>query len=196
VRAPAKGFTLVELLVGGAVATIGMYASLTLAVAALQGNSERRDAMLAEGFAEHLIASVQADATMWTGQDPNAPPVTPLYLKKLPGFARDFTTGWMPAPGNPFSNDRRVGALGADTSFYDTGVLYEVQKDKGQRYCAWVRLQWVTPELVRAEARVAWARPRTEADKYAQCPLEMVDDVGGVGSVTLPGMVMKNTVVQ
>ena len=195
-RRRAAGFTLVEIMVGGAVATIGMYASMSLALNALKGTSERRDSMLGETLAEHLLATIQADATTWTNQDPASVPLTPVYLKQMAPFIADGTTGWLPGLADPFNADKRVGQLGSDSLFYDAGALYEVQKERGQRYCTWFRLSWVTQDLVRAEVKVAWARMGSDATKYLACPLTMVNDVGTVGSVTLPATVMKNVYVQ
>ena len=192
----SAGFTLIELMIGGAVATIGMYASMTLAINALKGTSERRDSMLGETLAEHLLATIQADATTWINQDPATVPATPVYLAKMAPFATNGTTGWLPGLSDPFNADKRVGQLGSDSLFYDAGALYEVQKERGQRYCTWFRLSWVTQDLVRAEVKVAWAHTGADATKYIGCPLTMVDNQGAVGSVTLPATVMKNVYVQ
>ena len=103
---------------------------------------------------------------------------------------------WTAAKSQGFNTDKRIGAMGADSVHYDDGILQEIPVDRGTRYCAWWRLIWVTPELIRAEARVAWTRPQVAVDKYKQCPIDMAYDVGNVGSVTLPAMVMKNVYVQ
>ena len=61
-----RGFSMVELLVGAAVALIGLYASLNMAIYALHANQERRDAIAAEQYAEHVLSTIQAEAVFWT----------------------------------------------------------------------------------------------------------------------------------
>lgn len=189
-----RGFTLVELLVGAAIAVIGLFASLTLAITALRGNSERRDSLLAGQLAEHLLATIQAEGARWTG---DAAPGTVLpYLSKLPTPPTPGTaTAWLSAPTDPFGADKRVGPLGADT-LYDQGALLEMPASRGPRFCAHYRLIWVSADLARAEVRVTWPRPQAPIDKYSSCPVTMIDDVGMVGSVTLPALVMRNVYVQ
>ncbi len=194
-----RGFTMVELLVGASVALIGLYASLNMAMYALHANQERRDAISAEQYAEHLLSTIQAEAVFWTDVNP---PQVGWYLYRLPGFAQGATTGWQIAPGMEQSEDKRVGRMGADW-IYDGGIRFafygasgELVVPTGTTYCAFWRLTWVTDSLVRAEAKVAWQRSALNVDKYKDCPVTMTDDVGNVGTMTLPAMVMKNVYVQ
>ncbi len=187
------GYTLLELMIAAAVAATGLYASLNMATYALRGNTELRDANAALGLAEHMLATIQAEAVLWVGDTP--PSV--LYLKALPvpptpGQASD----WKIAKLNSYDKDKRVGELGDDGLVFDAGVLQEVPSDRGARYCEHYRLTWVGLELVRAEVRVSWARAHVPADTYISCPKTMIDDVANVSSVALAGSVMRNTSAQ
>ncbi|MBM4342215.1 MAG: prepilin-type N-terminal cleavage/methylation domain-containing protein [Deltaproteobacteria bacterium] len=195
-RCAARGFTLVEVLVGGAVAMIGLYATLNLAVEAARGNTERRDAQIAGQLAEHVLATMQAEAVMWKD---DAPAPISRYLNKISTPATvGAGTPWLNGPGAPLANDRRVGQLGADQT-YDQGALQEVPNDRGQRFCVHYRLTWVSSDVMRAEVRVSWARANAPVDAYKQCPVSMITnpgDIGYVGSVTLPALVMRNVYAQ
>lgn len=195
-RGKAPAFTLVEVLVGGVVAMIGLFATLNLAVRATSGNSERRDAQIAGQLAEHVLATMQGEAVKWTDATPWA---LSRYLNKISTPATPGSgTNWLNGPGAPLSSDRRVGQLGADQA-YDQGALLEMPNDRGQRYCVHYRLTWVSADVIRAEVRVSWARAGAPIDAYKQCPISMITnpgDVGFVGSVTLPALVMRNVYAQ
>ena len=195
----SAGFTLIELMVAGSIAVVGLYATMSMSLAALRGNSEQRTSADAEEYAQHILATVQAESSMWVAEQPSQE--TPRYLINLPispasGGEKNGTTGWLNVPGYAFGTDKRVGKLGADDQFYDPGVLLEIPADRGVRYCAHYRLTWVTVDLVRVDVRVSWPRPQVDADKYLACPVDMVNDLSNVGSVTLPTMVMRNVAVQ
>lgn len=188
-----RGFTLVEVLIGGAVAMVGLFATLNLAVKATSGNSERRDAQIAGQLAEHVLATLQSEAVMWKD---DAPPPIANYLNKLPMPASPGTgTAWLNGPGAPLQSDKRVGSLGADQK-YDQGALQEVPNDRGQRYCVHYRLTWISGDVVRAEVRASWVRSSAVQANYTTCPATMANDVGYVGSVTLPALVMRNVYAQ
>ncbi len=187
-----RGFSMVELLVGAAVALIGLYASLNMAIYALHANQERRDAIAAEQYAEHVLSTIQAEAVFWTDV---LPPQVGWYLFRLPAFAQGATTGWQLVPGVDQADDKRVGRMGADW-IYDGGIRFEIPAERGVSYCGFWRLTWVTDSLARADVKVAWQRPQLNVDKYKDCPVTMTDDVGNVGTMTLPAMVMKNVYVQ
>lgn len=188
------GFTLVEVMVAGAVGIIGLYATLNLAIMALKGNSDRRDLQTAGQLAEHVLSTIQAEATMWTG-DGNPNLILP-YLGKLPSPpTAGTTTGWLNGPNLPQATDKRVGAMGGDIK-YDQGVLQEIPSDRGTRYCVHFRLTWLSTELVRAEVKVSWPRPVVPLEKYANCPAGMVDNIAEVNSVALPALVQRNSNVQ
>jgi len=188
-----QGFTLVELLIGSAVAVIGLYASLTLVTQTLRGNTDRRDSQAAGQLAEHTLATIQSEATMWIA---DIPPGYTTYLAKLPTPSTPGTTsGWQLAPGNALNADKRVGPLGAD-SRYDQGTLLEFPPTRGTRYCLHWRLTWVSAELVRAEVQVSWPKAHANPDTYKTCPLGMAADLSNLYSVTLPALVMKNVYVQ
>lgn len=189
----SRGFTMVELLVGAAVALVGLYASLTMAMHALAANQDRRDTIAGEQLAQHLLSTIQTEAVFWTG---DTLPAVGNYLIQLPWpYAAGATTGWLPLPYSDLTDDRRVGRMGSDV-IYDSGIRFEIQAERGTTYCGFWRLTWVTDSLVRADVKVAWQRPKLAVDKYKDCPVTMTDDVGNVGTMTMPAMVMKNVAVQ
>lgn len=188
------GFSLVEVLAAGAVGMIGLFATMSLSVYALRGNSERRDAQLGGQLAEHVLATIQSEATMWTGD--GTPNSVLMYLSQLPTPPAPGTgTAWLHAPTSTFTSDKRVGPLGGDIK-YDQGALLEIPADRGTRYCVHYRLTWLSNDMVRAEVRVAWPRPKANADNYKACPADMLYDVGNIGSVSLPALLSRNANVQ
>lgn len=189
-----RGFTLIEVMVAGAVGVIGLYATLNLTMMALKGNTARRDTQAAGQLAEHVLSTMQAEGTLWTG-DGNPHPSLP-YLGKLPTPPSVGTsTGWLNGPTLPLSADKRVGPMGGDVK-YDQGILQEVPSDRGTRYCMHYRLTWLSTDLVRTEVRISWPRPITSADKYVNCPVEMFNAVAEVNSLSLPALVQRNSNVQ
>lgn len=190
-----RGFSLVELLVAAAIATIGMYASLTLCMSALQGNTEMRDAQIGLTQAEHLLATIQGEAVMWQDRIDKMP--VSRFLRHLPQpFAGGQSSGWIVARTLPFAADKRVGDMGDDGHTYDAGLLNSLPSGNRARYCTQFKLTWVTADLVRAEVRVGWARPHVPADKYKSCLDAMYDDVGNVVTVSMPAMIMRNVYAQ
>ena len=204
----ARGFSMVELLVGASVALIGLYASLNMAMYALHANQERRDSIAAEQYAEHVLSTIQAEALFWTDLNPPYGYIWYLFRLDQLSAAGDLpanrTTGWLKVPGTDQGDDKRVGRVGAD-EIYDAGIQFATygfnaagtgSAPPGPAYCGFWRLTWVTSSLIRAEVKVAWPRASLNVDKYKDCPATMADDVGNVGSITLPAMVMKNVYVQ
>jgi prepilin-type N-terminal cleavage/methylation domain-containing protein len=193
-----RGFSMVELLIASSVALIGLFASLNMAMFALHANQERRDSIAAEQYAEHVLSTIQAEGLFWTDLNP---PQIGWYLFRLPSLTTagvlpsPSSTGWQLVPGTDQSDDKRVGRMGNDW-IYDRGVRSEIQAERGVQYCGFWRLTWVTDSLARAEVKVAWQRTGLNVDKYKDCPVTMTDDVGNVGTMTLPAMVMKNVYVQ
>ncbi len=188
-----SGFSLIEVLIAGAIAMVGLFATLNLSVNAARGNTDRRDAQVAGQLAEHVLATIQADAMQWTD---DTPPGYLAYLNKLPVPATPGAgTAWLNGPSAPLSGDKRVGGLGADQK-YDQGALQELPNDRGQRFCVHFRLTWVSTEVVRADVRASWAKSSAAADAYKLCPPDMIYSVGLVGSVSLPALIMRNVYVQ
>lgn len=186
-----RGYSLIELLIASAIATAGLYASLSLCMSALRGNTELRDANVGMYLAEHTLATVQAEAAvLWTSNPPANNSMR--YLKHLGSYAKGTSTNWKLGHWNPFEPDKRVGNLGNDSFVWDKGALVEIPAQDAARYCIHWRLTWVNPDLARAEVRVSWTRPNVPVDQYKACPVTMVDDVGNVLSVTLPALVMRN----
>lgn len=196
IRRGQGGYSIIELMIASAIATSGLYASLALCTSALKGNSEARDASQAMMLAEHIVATIQGEAAFyWLGNPPPQSGKTRYIqhaIKTDSPLAGD-TSGWRLLPGRDLYSDKRVGNLGGDSTHYDLGAMLEFPPGDAARYCAHWQLTVLNPNLMRAEVRVAWSHLGVPADKYKACPFDMADDVGNVGSVTLPAMVMRNT---
>jgi len=192
-----RGFTMVEILIASVIAISASLAVLTLQTASINGTSNSRDMSLALNLAEHLLSSIQAEAILWTDTRPTGS--MPTYLKNLPEpFIVDTSSGWMSA-WPQMAEEQRTGSMGGDdqtSASPDLGVLQEIPKTRGARFCSQYRLTWLRADLVRAEARVMWAYRGADVDKYKECPIAMAGDVGRVGTVTLPTTVMKNVFVR
>ncbi len=198
VRRSKRGYSLIELLIASAIATSGLYASLALCMSALQGNNEARDTAMAQNLAEHAIATIQAEAAIFWLTNPPPEANKTRFIQHVIQTANPVigdTSGWRQWPGRELHTDKRIGDLGHDTTHYDFGAVLEIPSDHAPRYCAHYRLTVLNPNLLRAEVRVAWPRHGTHVDKYKACPATMSEDIGNVGSVTLPAMVMRNSSV-
>jgi type II secretory pathway pseudopilin PulG len=195
-RRGSQGYTLVELLIAATIAATAMFASLNMATYALRGNTELRDSGVALGLAQHLLATIQAEGSMWVTDHP-ADSQTPLYLRQLPAPPTvGQGTGWLVARVNPYDTDKRVGDLGDDSVVFDVGVQQELPSGQRPRFCVHYRMFWVGTGLARAEVRVSWARPHVGADTFKACPIAMIDDVASASGVALTGTVMRNGSVQ
>lgn len=187
----SRGYTLVELFVAAAVATVSLYASLNMATYAMRGNTELRDSQAAMSLAEHLISTMQLEGWIWT--TPESMTSLTLYLANA---TQPPTVGqaseWKVANTSIYLKDRRVGDMGMD-AIWDNGVLQELPSELGRRYCVHYRLIWVASDMVRAEVRVSWARPHVPPDALLTCPTSIIDDVATVNSVALFGTIKRNT---
>ena len=194
----SRGYSIIELMIASAIATSGLYASLSLCTSALKGNSEARDASQGMMLAEHVVATIQGEAAFYWLANPPPQANNTRFIKhviKTDNPMVGDTSGWLLLPGRDLYADKRVGNLGGDATHYDLGVMLEIPPGDAPRYCAHWQLTVLNPNLMRAEVRVAWSRLGVPADKYKTCPPNMADDVGNVGSVTLPAMIMRNASV-
>ncbi len=195
-RARSKlGYSIIELIIAAAIATSGLYASLALCMSALEGNSKARDSAMAQNLAEHVIATIQGEAAFFWLSNPPEKANQTRFIKHVIQTANPVvgdSSGWRLVPGRELHADKRTGDLGGDTTHYDLGMILELRPEHAPRYCAHWRLTVLNPSLLRAEVRVAWPNRGVPSDKYKACPSTMAEDIGNVGSVTLPAMVMRN----
>ena len=186
----SRGYTLVELFVAAAVATVSLYASLNMATYAMRGNTELRDSQTALTLAEHVLSTIQLEGWLWTTTEALSGTV---YLTNLPVPPTvGQSSEWKLANTDLYIKDRRVGDIGND-QVWDPGALNEVQSSLGRRYCVHYRLIWVAEDMARAEVRVSWARPHVPPDVLSTCPTSLIDDVATVSTVALLGIVKRNT---
>ncbi len=185
-----RGYTLVELMVAARIATISLYASLNMAAFSMRGNTELRDSQAALRLAEHVVSTVQAEGWLWT-TDEVLSQLLFLRMATLPPTIGQ-TSGWQSGNHEQFNKDRRVGALG-NSQAWDAGALQEIPNDLGARYCVFYRLIWVADDMLRAEVRVIWPREHLPADELVSCPNTRIDDVPSVNTVSLTGVVRRNS---
>lgn len=186
----SRGYTLVELFVAAAVATVSLYASLNMATYAMRGNTELRDSQTAVSLAEHVLSTIQLEGWIWTTTEALNKTV---YLTNLPlPPTVGQSSEWMLANTDQYIKDRRVGDLGND-QVWDPGVLQEIPSAQGRRYCVHYRLIWIAQDMARAEVRVTWARPHVPPDVLSTCPAALIDDVATVNTVALLAAVKRNT---
>lgn len=182
---------MLELLLASGVAVIGMYASLMLTVSSVQGTTEATETAKAMMLAEHILETVRVDAVLWQDAQPDV--LQMRYLNQMPWpNTPGSTTGWLPQPANPFAISPQAGQMGGDDITYDNGVLVELRKHVGTRYCVHWRGTWVDTQSVRIDVRVSWPKQHTDRTTHETCPAGMWLDVGLVGSVSLPATVMRN----
>ncbi len=185
-----RGYTLIELMVAASVATISLYASLNMAAFSMRGNTDLRDSQAALRLAEHVVSTIQAEGWLWT-TDEVLNQTLFLRVAVLPPTIGQ-TSGWQSGNQEQFNKDRRVGALG-NSQIWDAGALQEIPSDLGARYCLHYRLIWVADDMLRAEVRVVWPREHLPADELMSCPNSRIDDVASVHTVSLTGVVRRNS---
>lgn len=187
----SRGYTLIELFVAAAVATVSLYASLNMATFALRGNTDLRESQTALSLAEHVLSTMQLEGWKWTTTESLA---GTLYLINAPlPPTVGQTSEWKLANTNQYSKDRRVGDLGED-EIWDPGARDEfLPNSANRRFCVHYRLIWVAEDMVRAEVRVSWARPHVPTETLVTCPTALIDDVATVHSVALFSTIKRNS---
>lgn len=169
VQASARGFTILEVLIGVVVMTIGMIGIFGMQALAIQTNRAAYDMRVATELAETTLERISRDTMQWTAA--GAWP------------ANTYLEAGMLGPGE-WSAPPEVGTL----TFNDLGLpaLTEAnradrrQVERNSRYCLNYRTDWVrAPRLLRVEVRVTWPRTAAgEATLLSDCSnLTGLDDV-------------------
>lgn len=148
------GFTILEVLIGVLVLTIGMIGIFGMQALAVQTNRAAYDMRVATELAETTLERLSLDTMEWiaAGAWPNS-----TYLET--GMTSE---GLWTAP--PFPNDDgdipTFNDLGLP-AFADGTLANDRQALRNSSYCMRYRLSWIrVPRLLRAEVQVVWPRTR------------------------------------
>ena len=181
---PESGYTIVEVLVTVAVATLGFIAIVDLQSSSLRGLTNARNTTVAVHQAEHFIEMVRAETLQCT---PSTSALDPecAYLPVdggADGFRVYGTTG-----------DNAVSPAGLSPADYDAGIVNEFPTDFQRQLCVQYRSTWVIPNRVmRLDTRVLWPRADTNLANFFTCTPSLVPSSTS-GQVPDLGMITMST---
>jgi type IV pilus assembly protein PilV len=156
-RAPrsGRGFTVIEVMMGLAVLTIGSLTVVSMQKATLIANTNARNLAAATEVAQAWIERLRVDALAWNNPGGN-PDITTdtVWLKNV------NTIGWFSPATSIYTNAFPAGAPGADVM----GADIFSGDPSATAFCVQARLLqygqqpalWALARLVRAEVRVYW----------------------------------------
>ena len=175
-----RGYTIVEVLVTVAVATLGFIAIVDLQSSSLRGFAESRMTTTALHQAEHFIEMVRAE-TLQCSPSLGNPECSFLPNDAGGGNFQVFGTG----------SDNALSPGGIAPETYDIGLVQEFPEEEARQYCIQYRSTWVIPNRVmRLDTRVLWPRADTNLVNYFTCTPALVPSASSgqspsVGIVTL-----------
>lgn len=194
------GFTLAELLVVVTLSTIGFVAIMNLQLGTIRGVGSARGMQNALGIAEHVAMAMRQEAIEWTPASPALSSMTTFtFLKNAPdttdaGSAGPWLIGYQDTTAP--ATDARISPGGASPTL-DAGIRGDLGTDIDRNYCVHYRLTWLVPNmLLRADIRVSWTRPTADSANYQACPVNMIDRIDEVQSVSLPVTILRNVFVR
>ena len=185
-RWPLGGFTLVELLVTVAVASLGFVAILDLQTSSMRGITNARNTTQAIHLSEHFIEQVRA-----------------LSNACKPGLA-GANCEYIPAAAGPgdwevigTGSDNMLSPAGIDPADFDLGISNEFTTDLQRHFCLHYRSAWlIENQVMRVDVRVLWPRAETDLNTFQTCSTDLVPDQPGenllVGLVTLSTAIRVN----
>jgi len=195
-----QGFTLAELLVVVTITTIGFVAIMNLQLGTIRGVGSARGMQNALGIAEHVAMAMRQEAMEWTPASPALSSITTFtFLKNAPdttdaGSGSTWLIGYQDSAAP--AADARISPGGASATL-DAGIRGDLGTDIDRSFCVHYRLTWLVPNmLLRADIRVSWTRPTADASAYEACPINMVDRIDEVQSVSLPVTILRNVFVR
>jgi type II secretory pathway pseudopilin PulG len=154
-RRPARGFTVIEVLIAMTLMMIGAAAVITMQKTAIQANLEARKTDVANSIARMWVERLRRDAMQWTYVPGNgsASTITSATAALITQTAWTFPTAEQnlnnpPAPTMSAGFDILGRDLGSDTGTY-------------ANFCVNIQitpLTTTTPPLLRADVRVFWPR--------------------------------------
>lgn len=156
-RRSRAGFTILEVLVGVLVMSIGFIGIFGMQTVAIQTNRAAYDRRMATELAETALERIKRDALMWNiaGGWPDG-----TWLQQ--GMSAPATWTSPPVDGDtaPAFNDLGLPNV-SDTRVPDGR---EVFAQRNSKFCLAYRTNWIwNPDMVRIEVRVFWPRT-TEAE--------------------------------
>ena len=199
-RGRSAGFSLVEILIVIVITTVGFLALINLQVATLNAVGGSRSMMQAVNLAEHFIETLKSEALAWNGDGSELMDSNRFPNLYLVGAATDGGgSGWV--QGFKVSgSDKRIGPIGKDTKTpWNNGITNEIDPEVNRQFCVHYQLTWLIPRyLIRADVRVLWMRHNADLSLYRDCGTgsEMERDLANVGSVTIPGTILRNVFAQ
>jgi len=173
-RAVARGYTMVEVMMGMSLLAIGAAAVISMQRASMQSNLDARKLDMANSIAREWIERLRRDATQWTL--PNESNLNTNYANAqllatyLPwgtaGSTPSVTTAWsypsvyLASATVPDGVSPGFDILGRDLSA--ANIQGSTSSPSKAVFCTNIRLNWlVVNSLLRAEVRVFWPRMLT-----------------------------------
>jgi len=179
-----SGYTIVEVLVTVAVATLGFIAIVDLQSSSLRGLANARNTTVAVHQAEHFIEMVRAETLQCTPSTSSLDPEC-AYLP-VEGGADGFRVFGTTA-------DNAVSPAGLSPNDYDTGIVNEFPIDFQRQLCVQYRSTWIIPNRVmRLDTRVLWPYEDTNLSNYFTCTPSLIPSSTS-GQVPDLGMITMST---
>lgn len=197
-----RGFTILEVLIGVGILTIGLLGIFMLQLTAIATNRSSYDIRIATELAETTIERLKRDSTMWQGDGmwEGGTWLDSALTCTSPGFTSD---------GAPLCAPPRPDGATVEPTYNDmmlpratSGVLPAGQArfaEKNSRYCVHYATRWVVPSsLAVVQVRVSWPRNSDgEAAVLGDCArmnsISRSDFNRNFYAVSLTGMVRQNT---
>ncbi len=202
----ARGFTILEVLIGVLVLSIGLIGVFGLQFAAVDSNRASFDIRVATELAETTLERLKRDAIMWQGPGAYEEGTwLDAALGCVTTVSTDPATGVEPTRCLP---PRPTGASGSDPTYNDMGLPRVTNNalpaassrfmEKNSRYCIGYVSSWIVPPTVATvNVRVSWPRD-TEGERLiaGDCSnLAALTDLQlrqHVASVSVTGVVRSN----
>ena len=157
-KRPARGYTIVEVMIALTLITLGVSGVVAMQKVTTVANRDARNLAVANQIARTWLDRLRTDAVAWNLPSPTSPTGNDIasdtrWLKQI----EDSPMAWFQPETIPDWGGPAFDMNGTDVSESD---------DAAPMYCTNVRLQWIygppavapPPYLIRAEVRVFWLR--------------------------------------
>ena len=183
-RLPNSGYTIVEVMVTVAVATLGFIAIVDLQSSSLRGLANARNTTVAIHQAEHFIEMVRAE-TLQCSPALGTPDCDFLPNDTVGDAFRTYGT----------NADNALSPAGISPGDYDSGIVEEFPTTHQRQLCIQYRSTWVIPNRVmRLDTRVLWPEENTDLTNYFSCTTALIPSATS-GQVPDLGMVTMSTTI-
>ena len=137
-----RGFTLIEVMMGLAVLTVGALGLMAMQQATIRGNMTARELTMATQATQLWVERIHRDALAWNASNAVTGLASTTYLSALPPAGG---TDWFTPPPGPLGESPALDYFGR-----------EVPLAQG-RYCTHLRMVWLDPgRLARVDVRTWW----------------------------------------